>query len=273
MRRNTAREYSYALLRPDQLQARLNEMPLAYLPWGALEWHSMHLPVGLDGLVAAHIAARAVARTGGLVLPTMYLPMTALAHRFSISVRATTLRAVLDDLFAELTRVGFRLVVLLSGHYAQGHELVLMDAAEHAIKEHGLLVLTTPPLALLGEDYLDHAGRWETAQLLATRPELVDLRVLVQALNAHPAGHVGDIGILGDLPTTATASSGEVVIEQALDAIADWVRHLLETNDPQPLHEFYAQRRAAYQPFIERYFHGSYEAAAEAWWNDRLAQD
>lgn len=266
------RNPAYAALRPEQLAEKLAEAPIAYVPWGALEWHSMHLPVGLDGLVAECIAERAVERTGGVVLPTMYLPITTLPHQFSITFRASTVQAVLDDLFAELARVGFRVVVLLSGHYAQGHELVLMDAAERAIEQHKLLVLTTPPLALLGEEYLDHAGRWETAQLLATHPSLVDLRALMRALDQHPAGHVADLGILGELPMSATAGSGEVVIVQALDAIAQWVA-LLQSGDAQPLREFYARRRAQYQPFMERYFNGSHEDAAAAWWHERVKRD
>lgn len=263
----------YATLRPDQLQARIEQASVAYIPWGALEWHSVHLPVGLDGLVAESVAERAVERSGGVVLPTMYLPITTLPQRFSISFRATTVRAVLDDLFEELARVGFKIVVLLSGHYAQGHELVLMDAAEHAIDSHRLLALAVPPMALVGESYLDHAGRWETAALLATHPELVDLRLLMRALQQHPAGHMADLGILGELPITATAGSGEIAIEQALDALATWVRDLLDHGDPQPLRDFYARRRAAYQPFLDRYFHGSYEDAAAAWWQDRIKRD
>jgi creatinine amidohydrolase len=264
---------AYVALRPEQLSEKLAEAPVAYVPWGALEWHSTHLPVGLDGLVAEAIAERAVEQTGGVVLPVMYLPITTLPHQFSISFRATTVQAVLEDLLAELARIGFRAVVLLSGHYAQGHELVLMDAAERAIEQHRLLVLATPPMALLGEEYLDHAGRWETAQLLATRPELVDLRALARALAQYPAGHVADLGILGELPMSATAASGEVVIEQALDAIARWVELLLQSNDPQPLRAFYARRRAHYQPFLDRYFSGSHEEAAAAWWNERVRRD
>jgi creatinine amidohydrolase len=267
------RDPAYVALRPDQLAERLADTPVAYVPWGALEWHSMHLPVGLDGLVAESIAQRAVERTGGVVLPTMYLPITALPHRFSISFRATTVQAVLDDLLAELARIGFRIVVLLSGHYAQGHELVLIDVAERALSTHNLLVLATPPMALVNEEYLDHAARWETAQMLATHPELVDLRQLSRALTEYPAGHIADLGILGELPVAATAASGEVVIEQALDAIEQWIRLLLQTDDPQPLGEFYARRRALYQSFVERYFSGSYEDAAAAWWSERMKRD
>ena len=165
----------YAELRPEQLEAIMAVAPVAYVPWGALEWHGPHLPFGLDGFTAEGVAERVVQRTGGVLLPTTWWPITALPHRYSLSIGSDVVQALWDGIFAELARAGFKLVVLLSGHYAQGHELVLMDAAEHAIAAHGLLVLAVPPLALVDEEMLDHAAHWETALLLALRPRLVAL--------------------------------------------------------------------------------------------------
>ena len=42
----------YELLRPAQIEAVREKAPIAYIPWGALEWHSYHNPIGLDGLKA-----------------------------------------------------------------------------------------------------------------------------------------------------------------------------------------------------------------------------
>ena len=49
----------YAELRPDQLAAIVAAAPIAYVPWGALEWHGPHLPFGLDGITAEGVAERA----------------------------------------------------------------------------------------------------------------------------------------------------------------------------------------------------------------------
>lgn len=261
---------TYAALRPDQLAERIAAVPVAYVPWGALEWHSFHLPVGLDGFTAEGIAQQAAARTGGVVLPTMFLPVTTLPHRFSISFKADTVRAVLDELLAALARVSFKVVVILSGHYAQGHELILMDAAQAAMEQHNLAVLAAPPLALLDEEYLDHAGRWETAQLLALQAELVDMERFRRELAADPAAPVERFGVLGPSPTTATTADGEQVIAQTVEQMAAWVGRLLADDNREPLHELYARRRADYQAFIDRYFRGSYEDAAAAWWKERL---
>jgi creatinine amidohydrolase len=254
----------YAELHPAQLEAIVAAAPVAYVPWGALEWHGPHLPFGLDGFTAEAVAERAVRRSGGVLLPTTWWPITALPHRFSLSIHSQVIQALWDGIFAELARVGFRVVVLLSGHYAHGHELVLMDAAEHAINTHGLLVLAVPPMALVDEEMLDHAAHWETALLMAIRPRLVDLEALGSA-PLHPA----TTAVLGDDPRRATPTQGEAAITLATDRIAGSVAALLTHGGPDVLRELYARRRAAYQRYVERYFRGSWEEAILAWWHER----
>lgn len=254
----------YAELRPDQLAAIVAAAPIAYVPWGALEWHGPHLPFGLDGFTAEAVALRAVQRTGGVLLPTTWWPITALPHRFSLSIHSEVVQSLWDGIFAELARAGFRVIVLLSGHYAQGHELVLMDAAEHAIAAHGVLVLAVPPLALVDEEMLDHAAHWETALLLALRPHLVDL----DALGAAPLTPQVS-AVLGEDPRRATASQGESALTLATERIFVGVSALLAHGGPDILRELYTRRRAGYQQYVDRYFHGSWEEALRAWWSER----
>jgi creatinine amidohydrolase len=261
---NTRAWGRYAELRPHQIDAIVAETPVAYLPWGALEWHGPHLPFGLDGFTAEAVAERVAQRTGGVLLPVTWWPITALPHRFSLSVASEVVQALWDGILAELARAGFRVAVVLSGHYAQGHELVLMDAAEHAMARHGLLVLAVPPLALVDEQMLDHAALWETALLLAIRPRLVDLAALDGAeLRAS------DHAVLGDDPRGATPGQGESALALATERIALSVATLLEQGDPDVLRELYARRRAAYRGYVDRYFQGSWEEAIQSWWREK----
>lgn len=254
----------YTELRPEQLEAIIAKVSIAYVPWGALEWHGPHLPFGLDGFTAEAVAERVVRRTGGVLLPTTWWPITALPHRFSLSIHSDVIQALWDGIFAELARAGFRVVVLLSGHYAQGHELVLMDAAEHAMTEHGLLVLAVPPLALVDEEMLDHAAHWETALLLALRPHLVALETL-DAAPLKPATSA----VLGADPRRATPTQGESAMALATERIAICVGALLAHAGPDVLRELYARRRATYQGYVDHYFRGSWEDAIAAWWAER----
>jgi len=258
--------HRYAELRPAQLSHRLELVPVAIVPWGALEWHGPHLPFGLDGLVAESFSQELAARTGAILLPTTYLPITALPHPQSISIRSEVVRGAWQDLLHELGRAGFRVVCLVSGHYAQGHEIVLAEVAEQFSQGGGPLTLAGTPLALLQDPgLLDHAGKWETSQLLLFRPELVDLTAL-------PPGRLppaGEVAVLGDDPRQASAEQGRAIVERALQAWETWIERLLGGNALGALHDLYSTRMASYQAYLDRYYQGSWETAIEAWWKER----
>lgn len=253
----------YAELHPDQIEAIVRQAPVAYLPWGALEWHGPHMPLGTEGFIAEAVAERTAQRTGGVVLPTTWLPITALPHRFSLSIASDVMQRVWDGMFRELARAGFAVVVVLSGHTAPGHLLELMDAAEHAIEEYGLRVLAVPPLALVDEQMDDHAAHWETSLLLALRPRLVALERLDE-YDAIPR----ELGVIGEDPRLATARQGESVLLLASERVSHSVRALLTVAGTAILRELYVRRRAMLQPYVERYFAGSWEQAMLMWWQD-----
>lgn len=257
--------YRYTELKPLQLQQRLDDFPVAIAPWGALEWHGSHLPFGLDGLVAEAFSERLARRTGAVLLPTYYLPMTSLPHPQSLSHRADTVAAVWRELIDELGRAGFGLICLISGHYAQGHELVLAEIAEERTQTGPAWVLAGTPLSLLERpDLLDHAARWETAQLLATRPDLVDLN----QLGDGPLPALEQSAVLGEDPRRASAEEGEQMLQRGLDAWRDWIGRLQSAGAPDELFALYQRRRESYQSYVDRYYDGSWQAAIEAWWQD-----
>ena len=256
----------YAELRPDQLDAIMAAMPVAYVPWGALEWHGPHLPFGVDGFTAEAVSERVARAVGGVLLPATWWPITALPHRQSISIPSDAVQALWDAMFAELARVGFRVIVVITGHYAQGHELVLMDAAEHAMAQHGVLVLAIPPLALVDESMLDHAAQWETALMLALRPRLVALDTLDKGVPP-----LATTAVLGQDPRGATPTQGESALALATARLATAVRALFEANARASLGELYARRRARYHQYVAAYFRGSWEDAILAWWRERTA--
>lgn len=265
MAQNFPRWARYTELHAEDLASIRATTPVAYLPWGALEWHGPHLPFGLAGMTAEAIAERVAQRTGGVLLPTTWWPITALPHTDSLAVPTLIVRALFDSILGNLARAGWKVVVLISGHYAQAHELVLMDAAEDAISHHGLLTLALPPLALVDEEMLDHAALWETSQLMAVRPQLVRLDALgSEALTPHKHGVIGR-----DPRGTASAALGERALTMATDSIVRAVEELLETGDSAPLFALYAQRRLRYQPYVRRYCHSSYEQAMSDWWDEQ----
>ncbi len=257
----------YAELRPGDLARIREQAPIAYLPWGGLDWHGPHLPLGLDGFVAEAVAERAARRTGGVLLPVTGWPAASMPHHDSLGISGATLRALLDDIFAGLARGGWRVAVLINGHYGPAHDLATMAAAEEAIARHGLLTFAVPPLALVDEEMLDHGGLWESSVLLATRPELVDLG----ALGGGPLSPAGS-GVVGRDPrNTASVSLGLSALNLALERISVAVADLLDKGDPAPLYALYARRRERYQSFVARYGSDP-EQATQAWWNEISAE-
>jgi creatinine amidohydrolase len=253
----------YSELTPATLAAVRARTPVAYLPWGALQWHGPHLPLGLDGLVAETIAERVARRSGGVLLPTTWWPTTPIPHAESLGVRTTTLQALWGDLFTGLHAAGWKIVVAISGHYAPSHELALITAAEQAMQQHDLLVLAVPTMALVDEEMLDHAGLWETSLLMALRPDLVKLDKLGQGPLNLP-----DAAIIGRDPRgTASASIGASAISLAVDRISVAVTNLIEEGNGSPLKALYESRRERHRAFIERYG-AQPDAATTAWWTD-----
>lgn len=258
----------YTEAHPHELEVAIARGAPAILPMGALEWHGPHLPFGLDGLVAESFAETLAERVAGVLLPPAWWAATTLPHRLSLQVSAETFAAMIGDMLVALRDAGFERVAFISGHYAQPHELLFMDAAEAALTDD-FLVLAAPPLALLGEpSYLDHAAEWETSQLLAVRPDLVRLERLDELGVDDASEAPAQTAVLGNDPrSTATPAAGEEITNLALDA---WEKRL-ETLTVAWLTDFYAGRRAEYDEWVDTYFEGDWEAALEQWWKERIS--
>lgn len=250
---------------PLDLHAQIEERPLAVLPWGALEWHGDHLPLGLDGIVAEEFAKRLAARCGGVLFPTTYLPITTLPHDYSLDFRSDLVNSIWDEVTRGLVKAGFTVALIVSGHYAQGHEWELYGAAERAAK-HGLRVLAASPLEVLEEDdLLDHAGKWETACLSMFRPALVRLQSL-EGTKLDPARHA----VLGGSPLLGDPIEGWEVMDRAWNAWSAYADRLLAGGD-DPLRGFYSRRRENYQEYRDAYFKTSWEQAIQDWWSEKTS--
>lgn len=214
--------------------------------------------------MAEAVSERVARHVGGVLLPTTWWPVTTLPHPDALSVHSEIMRRMWDALFQRLAQAAWRVVVVITGHYTPGHELVLMEAAEQALTRCNLLVLVLPPLALVDEEMLDYAGLWETSLLMALRPELVNL----DALGKEPLSPK-ESGIIGRDPRgLASASMGTTTLELAVERIAHAVEQLLNEGNPASLQALYERRRTRYQSYREQYGQKSFEAAARAWWID-----
>ena len=226
----------YERLRPDQIDAIRARTPVAYLPWGALEWHSYHAPVGLDGMQALGQCCALAEATGGVVLPPVYVgtdtikPFKGFPH--TIEHGAATVRALCREFLDQLADEGFRVVVIVTGHCGGGHVEALRETTEAFAAEQGapegsgqaVGVWLVPSFEPTEDTYpSNHAAFGETAYQLLFDPEPVDL----SRLPDDRAPTLDDDGVWGDDPRPATADDGAAILALFLERTVPPVRDLL----------------------------------------------
>ena len=226
----------YEELLPQEFRTILEKTPVAYLPWGALEWHGEHMALGNDGLKAHGILRRTAEKAGGVVLPPVWCGFDTLkleAHGgfpLTLEFKRETVMQLLTEYLEQLSDVGFKLVVVLSGHYGPPHIAALVEAANLFTiwqTQRQTRVWIIPEYDLVTDlGYRgDHAARWETAILMHLRPELVHM----DRLNNKNSGEAG--GILGEDPRhSATPEDGERIVEAIVERLSARVTKYLEVG-------------------------------------------
>ncbi len=194
----TLSEVRYELLRPQQIIAAREKLPVAYIPLGPMEWHGPHLPFGVDMLHAYTVALETARSIGGVVLPPLPLgtesvlePDRVMHRGFtsheriegmdfpdlalpSLYIVESSFMTIVRELVRGLKRQMFRIIVIVNGHGAKYHMTGLMRVAveesepgKHAVV-HALAFDITPGKG-------GHAERYETGFMQAYFPNTVDL--------------------------------------------------------------------------------------------------
>jgi creatinine amidohydrolase len=246
-------EVRYHMLRPAQVRARREACPVLYIPIGTLEWHGPHNPLGADTLQAEGLAVLCARKGGGLVFPPLYYgesrseslmeanaedrdriaeamglsPDNFLPERqpFSPTEQVLNYQKLLLHVLAEAETLGFRLGVLVPGHYPlidHARAAVLLFNQRRFSKYHGMLAwacIDYLPLRGRYPEAGDHAAGWETSHMLALHPETVDLSTL------PPKGEPL-VGIMQKMaPQDATAGFGKKILEESAEVIVREVAH------------------------------------------------
>jgi len=238
--------------------AKLDRRMVVVVPFGAVEQHSHHLPLGTDAILTEAIAQRLEQRMPEqvLVLPTVWLGCSRHHMDFagSLSADIETFGKVGEDLVGSMAEHGFRSFALLNGHGGNINKISLM--AEKLRYRRG------PPLKVVGITYwhliaeeirairesplggMGHACELETSLMLATRPELVrrermeaDGPTLLSRFEGRdmfapgvvsitkPFKELSHHGGMGD-PTTASAEKGERIFAAIVSKLAEVVREM-----------------------------------------------
>ena len=215
------------------------------LPIGATEQHGPHLGLGTDFIEAEAIAHGTSEVTGVAAAPTLNYGMsfTNLSFTGTMSLRPTTLIAVLEDLFRSLYRHGFRRVLVVNGH--GGNEAALGSAIHMVSDDLRELQIKTfswwtdaeayrVVVDQMGPQEGSHASAGETAFMLAACPEGVDLKRLSgRDAPVRPSRDFMDIrrfrekypdGIMGLDPKNAAREAGQALLDKCVEICARELR-------------------------------------------------
>ena len=151
------------------------------LPFGILEKHGPHLPLGTDLLDVRYAVLRATEKEFAVVFPEYYFGQIFEAKHepgtvaYSRGIQLNLLQETTD----EMARNGCKKVIIVNGH--GGNESLLPYFAQTQLdKPHDYVVYVQwgdhHPDSPLKKDKLDmHAGQSETSAMMISHPDLVHL--------------------------------------------------------------------------------------------------
>jgi creatinine amidohydrolase len=170
---------------PIQIEAIFKKTPIAYIPWGAIEYHGNHNPTGLDTHKAYHLCVDLAKDSGGLVFPPISLAANLIKSypgvnfpKHSIEFSEHLVRSICEEYLEQLISQEFKIVVLLSGHAGQPHLDILKDVAkEYNKKQTGCYIWALAEFDILPNELLEanHSALGETSLQLYYEPQTVAL--------------------------------------------------------------------------------------------------
>jgi len=153
------------------------------LPFGILEKHGAHLPLGTDLLNVRHVSLSAAQQEYAIVFPEYYFGQIFEAKHqpgtvaYSLPLQLQLLQETTD----EMARNGCKKVLIVNGHGGNEHLLPLFAQAQMD-KPHDYVVYVFWPMAKEApgrppqKDKVDmHGGESETSRTMISRPDLVHM--------------------------------------------------------------------------------------------------
>ena len=175
----------------DLIRERIGELAphrLVVLPTASIEQHGPHLPVGVDTFLCEAVVTGAAQRAANEIVVAPTLRYGDSAHHFPfpgvMTLSSGGYVAAVGELCGSLYRSGFRRLAVINGHGGNdaGNEIATRDLvhrAELAVTISAAAYWDIARAALVAETDLTntlipgHAGRFETALMMAVRPDLV----------------------------------------------------------------------------------------------------
>lgn len=227
-----------------QIADQIKQSQVAILPVGAVEAHGPHLPLGTDNLLAERVAAKLAKRVNGFVLPVLPYGQVWSLQDFpgSLSISNQTLTAIITELGSGLFDQGFRVLVIVNGHY--GNQPAIKDATRNLYDKYqhckAFNMFYPGTKQIIQElrqskpvhDSYFHACEIETSYMLHLAPEYVEMDKAINDtphippdadVTPTPWSQFTKTAVLGDA-TLATPEKGEQIIEVALQSMTMMIK-------------------------------------------------
>jgi creatinine amidohydrolase len=171
------------LTAPEFVQAVGKSGGVCVIPFGILEKHGPHLPLGTDLLDAREVTLRAAQKEYAIVFPPYYFGqiLEAKHQPGTIAYSPEVIWKLLQETCEELSRNGVKKIVIVNGHGGNTSFLQYFCQAQLASRRDYALLLFAPSrdpeadaqVKKLRKTPMDmHAGETETSTILAHRPDL-----------------------------------------------------------------------------------------------------
>ncbi len=172
------------LTAPDFIQAIHQSQGVCLLPFGILEKHGPHLPIGTDLINVRYASVNAAQQEYAVIFPEYYAGQIFEAQHEpgTVAYSLALQLSLLQETVKEMARNGCKKVVIVNGHGGNESLLPLFGQAQLASpRDYVVYVLTLPDRNLPGRPPTKtpqndmHAGESETSNTMVSRPDLVHL--------------------------------------------------------------------------------------------------
>jgi len=207
---------------------------VAIIPVGSIEQHGPHLPISTDTDIVTEIANRIAQKNKFLLLPTISYGISyEHAPFFNLSIKESTLRAILTDLCQSLMDNGIKSVFVINGHHGNVKPIKNLGVKLKKTSKNKLKVFPLSYWHFMKREF-DHAGFVETSLMLAisknVKMNLAKKGLITEKMNKKEIARLGRLasrsfpkvtknGVWGD-PTRATKRDGQKILDEIIENIS-----------------------------------------------------
>ena len=213
---------------PNIRKSITNQKQVAVIPVGSIEQHGPHLPISTDSDIVTEVSKRISEKNRYFLLPTLNYGVS-FEHSpfFNLSIKESTLRAILTDLCSSLLTNNIKTVFIINGHHGNQNSIKSLDVKLNKISKNKIKVFPLSYWHFMEREF-DHAGFVETSLMLAisknVKMKSAKKGLITDKMSKQEIKKIGKIanksfpkatknGIWGD-PTNATKKDGQQILAE-----------------------------------------------------------